>query len=139
MPYVWIAVIIAAVIFEGVTTGALVAIWFVPAALTSMILAFCEVTIWIQLPVFIGLSIIFIFLVRPLFDRMRKEDTRTNIDAVIGERALVVERIENIAGCGQVKVRGQSWSARAVGDEVYESGTVLTVVAVEGVKLICKK
>ncbi len=139
MPYVWIAVIVAAVIFEGVTTGALVAIWFVPSALVSMILAFCEVSIWIQLPVFIGLSVIFIFLVRPLFDRMRKGDTRTNIDAIIGERALVVERIENIAGCGQVKVHGQNWSARAFDDEVYESGTVLTVVAVEGVKLICKK
>jgi len=39
-----------------------------------------------------------------------------------------------------VKVKGQIWSARGVGDDdVFESGEILHVVAIEGVKVICKK
>jgi membrane protein implicated in regulation of membrane protease activity len=52
----------------------------------------------------------------------------------------VIERIDNYAGRGQAKVRGQIWSARSVDDEeTFEEGEILRVVAVEGVKLICKK
>ena len=67
-------------------------------------------------------------------------DTKTNIDAIIGERCIVIEKIDNFAGCGQAKVKGQIWSARgAHEDDVFEQGDVLTVVAIEGVKLICVK
>ena len=61
-------------------------------------------------------------------------------DGVVGERCLVVERIDNYAGCGEVKVKGQVWSARGVlDDDVFEEGETLKIVAVEGAKLVCKK
>ena len=64
----------------------------------------------------------------------------TNADAVIGERAVVIEPIDNLAGKGQVKVKGQIWTARAGdNDAKYAKDEVLSVVAIEGVKLICKK
>lgn len=138
MVYVWIGAIIAAALIEVLTPGALVSIWFAPAALVSMILALCGVPVFVQIPVFILLSILAIFLLRPLV--AKHIVTPTNVDAIIGSRAVVVERIENIAGCGLVKVGTNLWSARALSDdEIYEPDTVLTVVAVEGVKLICKK
>ena len=63
----------------------------------------------------------------------------TNIEAIVGERCVVTERIDNYAGCGQVRVNGQSWSARgALEGDSFEVGEVLYIVAVEGVKLICK-
>ena len=63
-----------------------------------------------------------------------------DIDAVVGERCVVTDKIDNVAGCGQVKVNGQNWSARgAFEDDVFEIGESLRVVAIEGVKLICKK
>ncbi len=62
------------------------------------------------------------------------------VDSIIGNRCVVVERIDGEAGCGQVTVNGQSWSARAVDETItYEIGETLKVVAVEGVKLICVK
>ena len=138
MPYVWLGVMIAAIILEVVTPGALISIWFAPAALITMLLAIFNVPVFVQIPVFIVLSVIFILLLRPLV--AKRIVTPTNVDAIIGSRAVVVERIENIAGCGLVKVGATSWSARALSDdEIYEPDTVLTVVAVEGVKLICKK
>lgn len=139
MPFVWIAVMVAAIVFELMTPGALVSIWFLPAAFVSMILAFFEVDLWIQIVAFIVLSIVCIFVARPHLVRPAKT-TATNIDAIIGEKGVVVEKIENVAGAGQVKVRGQYWSARAASDEnEYEPGDVVSIVAVEGVKLICQK
>ena len=62
------------------------------------------------------------------------------IESVIGERCVVTELIDNFMGCGQVSVRGQNWSARAANDDdSFEVGEKLSVVAVEGVKLICVK
>ena len=41
---------------------------------------------------------------------------------------------------GLVKVNGQVWSARSVNENgSFEIGEILVVVAIEGVKLICKK
>ena len=62
-------------------------------------------------------------------------------DSIVGERCVVTERIDNLAGCGQVKVRGgQIWSARGVAeDAAFSEGETLKIVAIEGAKLICKK
>lgn len=137
MIYVWIGVVIASIVFELLTPG-LVAIWFTPSALIALVLACFGVPEGVQVLVFLALSILFILFARPLFNRRKSQ--ATNIDAIIGERAVVVEKIENIAGAGQVKVRGQYWSARTVDDDcTYEAGDVVTVIAVEGVRLICKK
>ena len=63
-----------------------------------------------------------------------------SIELVIGEKCVVTETIDNNAGCGQASVNGFVWSARSAYDsEKFVVGEVLDVVAVEGVKLICKK
>ena len=67
-------------------------------------------------------------------------NTQTNLDSVIGEKCVVTEKIDNFAGCGQARVNGQEWSARGAGEnDVFEEGETLKIVAIEGVKLICKK
>ena len=67
-------------------------------------------------------------------------DVTAGAAGAIGEKAVVTERIENVAGCGQAEVHGQCWSACALSDEdVYEPGDVVSVVAAVGVRLICKK
>ena len=61
-------------------------------------------------------------------------------DGIVGERCVVTERIDNYAGCGQVKVKGQIWSARGVlENDAFSEGEILKIVAIEGAKLICKK
>ena len=69
-----------------------------------------------------------------LFRRKNQSDGR------VGERCIVTERIDNYAGCGEVKVKGQIWSARGVfEDDVFSEGETLKIVAIEGAKLICRK
>lgn len=71
---------------------------------------------------------------------MSKFKRTRSLDSIVGEKAVVVEKIDNFAGCGQVKIHGQSFSARGTEeDDVFEIGEVLRVVAIEGVKLICRK
>ena len=139
LQYVWLAVLIVAAVVEALTTQ-LVAIWFAPGALVAMILAFCSVSPWIQLPVFIVLTVAFLFLGQKVFKKMFKFDKeKFNVDAVIGERCLVPERVDNLAGAGAVKVKGLQWAARSLNEgEIFEVGDTVEVIAVEGVKLICK-
>ena len=139
LPYFWLGVVVVAAIVEAMTVG-LVSVWFIPGALVSMILAFCSVPWQVQLIAFILLSALGIVLMRTVLKkRLHPFTAKTNVDAVIGERAVVTERVDNLSGCGQVKVGTQIWSARSMDpDIVFEVGEVVTVMAIEGVKLICK-
>ena len=65
---------------------------------------------------------------------------KTDIDSIVGQRCFVTDRVDNYAGRGQVRVNGQFWAARASSDnDVYEEGEFLRIIAIEGVKLICRK
>lgn len=75
-----------------------------------------------------------------LFGKKNALDKEFSPDSVVGKKCIVTEKIDTFAGCGQVKVNGQSWSARGTfDDDVFEIGETLSIVAVEGVRLICIK
>ena len=138
--WMWIGVIVLAIVVE-VVTDQLVSIWFVPSAIVATILDFAGVGIVWQVLVFLLISAIGVVFSKIFLPKIAPSGkVKTNIDAIIGERCVVTEKIDNYAGCGQVKVKGQIWSARGVDDDdVFEAGDVLHVVAIEGVKVICKK
>lgn len=138
--WIWIAVIVLAIVVE-VISEQLISIWFVPGALIATLLDFFDVKFIWQILTVLVLAAIGIVIARVfLADKIAAKIQKTNIDAIIGERCIVTERIDNYAGSGLVKIKGQIWSARGVGEnDVYEIGSVLHVVAIEGVKVICKK
>lgn len=139
MEYVWLALILVSGIVE-VLTAPLVALWFVPGAFVAMILAFCNVSVYVQVAFFLVLSITCLVLAKTVFRNFfEPKNEKFNIDAIIGEKCLVTEKIDNIAGRGAVKVKGLEWAARMLFDDVVANeGQRVEVVAVEGVKLICK-
>lgn len=138
--WLWIGMIILAVIME-VLTDQLISIWFIPGAFISAILSLCQVDFIWQALVFAVISAVAVPVGKIILGKSKSNtDTRTNIDAIIGEKCVVSEKVDNFAGCGLVRVKGQYWSARGVNEnDVFEVGEVLSVVAIEGVKLICKK
>ncbi len=138
--WIWIAIIVLAIVVE-VLTDQLVAVWFIPGAVVGVILDFLGKDVLWQILIFLIATGIGLVIWRTfIYGKLKSAPTKTNIDAIIGERCVVTERIDNFAGCGQAKVKGQIWSARGVGeDDVFEVGEALHVVAIEGVKLICKK
>ena len=63
-----------------------------------------------------------------------------SVDSIVGQRCVVTEKIDNYAGCGQVKIKGQYWSACGFyDDDIFECGDILKIVAIEGVKVVCKR
>ena len=131
---------IAVAIIVEILTEPLIAIWFVPGAVISIVLDYFKVDIIIQVAVFLAVSAVGIFISQKYLRKFSKGALKTNIEAIIGEKCVVTEKIDNFAGVGQVKIKGQIWSARGVAeDSVFEPGEILSIVAVEGVKLICKK
>ncbi len=138
MQVLWIAVLIAAVIIEALTAD-FVAIWFFPAALVSLILAFFPVPPIVQVLVFLLIGAALVIATRPLCRRLMKgKKEKTNAEALVGKTCLVTEEINNITEQGEVKVGGLCWSARAEDGRVIPVGTEVTVVEINGVKLIVK-
>ena len=141
MPYIWAAVLLATIVVESQTLG-LVAIWFMPGALVSMILAMLKVPVWIQGAVFFVLSVVLLVFGRRLFKSFfpKSKDTPTNVDALIGKEAVIIEAVNNLEARGAAKLNGQVWSARAEQeDQELLPGDVVIVKAIHGVKLICQK
>ena len=72
--YIWLAVILLAVIFEALTAE-LVSVWFIPAALVAMLLSIFEnIPPYVQVIVFLVLGIIGVFLLRRIFKNKSKKE-----------------------------------------------------------------
>ena len=139
MLYVWIGVLIAAVVVEAATSD-FVAIWFFPAALVSLILSLFEAPVWLQILLFVTVGLALVIATRPLcrkFLKVKRE--KTNAESLIGKTCIVTEEIRNIDEVGEVKVGGLCWSARAEdAQRVIAVGEHVEIVEIQGVKLIVK-
>ncbi len=140
MPWVWLGVTIAAIVIEA-STLALVAVWFIPSALISLVLSLLRLPLWLQVPVFLALSVAQMIFLKPFMKKVLKiRYSPTNADTVIGKTGTVIEKIDNIAGTGAVKADGKVWTARSSDDSItIDEGSLVCAVEIRGVKLICKK
>ena len=80
-------------------------------------------------------AILFLVLLRPVAIRHRRTlpSLRTGTAALVGQHALVVERIANREGVGTVKIGGEVWTARSYDeDQVIEPGEQVEVVEIRG-------
>ena len=136
MLYVWIAVLVAAVVVEALTND-FVAIWFFPAAIVSMVLSLFDVTPWVQLLLFLLIGLVLVVATRPLCRKfLTVKGEKTNVDALVGKTCIVTEEIRNIDEMGEVRLGGLCWSARAADGRVIAVGEQVTVKEIQGVKLI---
>ena len=84
---------------------------------------------------FAAAAILFLLLLRPIAIRHRESvpTLRTGAAALIGQPALVVERIANREGVGTVKIGGEVWTTRAYDEEqVIAAGEQVEVVEIRG-------
>ncbi len=72
---------------------------------------------------------------RPIAHRHRRlpPAIRTGAAALVGRRAVVLERIANHEGVGCVKIDGEVWTARSYDeDEVIDAGERVEVIEIKG-------
>ena len=131
----WIVAAVILIIIEALTLG-LTTIWFAGGAIAAAIAAMITSSLIIQIAVFLIVSIILLFMTKPLRNKLRIGKEKTNVEAIIGKTGFVIETISP-AAFGQAKIGGIMWTSAAADPEaVIESGTEITVIGVEGVKLI---
>ena len=134
---IWLAVLVVCVGIEIATMG-LTTIWFAGGALVSAILAALNAPLWLQIVAFFVVSLILLYLTRPVAVKyFNKDRVKTNVESLIGRQAIVISEIDNLQGIGQVTVGGQEWSVKD--DVQLPVGSVVVVRSVSGVKLIVEE
>ena len=131
----WLVLLVVFAASEAVTVG-LTSIWFAAGALMALIAALLGGPLWVQLTLFLAVSLLCLLAVRPLARRhLNNKVEPTNADRVIGAEAQVTQDIDNIHGKGTVVVRGMTWSARSEDGGAIAAGAMVRVLRIEGVKV----
>ena len=139
MTALWIAAIVVFGVVEAVTAG-LVSIWFVLGAVAGLLAAVLGAALWVQIVLFFVVSIAALAATRPLVQRMlRRDETPTNADRVLGQTARVTETIDNTVPTGAVYADGKTWTARSASGRVIPKDTMVKVQRMEGVRLFVEE
>jgi membrane protein implicated in regulation of membrane protease activity len=140
MIFIWLGVFVIALIVEICTTD-VVSIWFCGASLISLILAAIPgVPFWVEIVVFVVLSVALLLALRPVVKKyFSKNNFKTNVDEMIGHKALVIKEISELQR-GEVKINGIIWTAEAANpSEKIGKDDIVKILSIDGNKLIVKK
>jgi membrane protein implicated in regulation of membrane protease activity len=103
------------------------------AAVLSALVALGGGPVELQMAAFVAGSVASLAVVRPIAKRHMSTPPhiRTGAAALIGQRAMVLERVD--ADRGMVKIGGEIWTARAYDeDQVIEPGVRVEVLKIDG-------
>lgn len=138
MEILWLVLLVFFLVAEG-STAAVTTIWFAVGSVVAMLAALLGAELWLQVVLFAVVSVVCLMALRPLLKKyLEPKKVKTNIDAIIGTQGVVMERIDNLAGTGKVKLGAMEWTARSVSGETIEKDTVVVVERIEGVKVYVK-
>lgn len=131
--WIWLGIIVILSIIEAVTVE-LVSVWFIASAIVSLILQVLGLDFKLCFIIFVLLGIVLMITTRKyLLKLLQVKKTSTNIDRIIGMKALVTKDIKDI---GEVKVDGKIWTA--VSDEILSAGDYAKVLEINSTKLKVK-
>ena len=136
----WLILFVILLVIEILTMG-LTTIWFAGGALVAFILAFVGFGLPVQIIVFLLVSIGLLVLTRPIAMKFfNQERQKTNAESLIGQKAIVLERIDTLHGTGRAEVNGMEWSAKTDDSgETIDAGEVVVIEGIQGVRLVVRK
>ena len=136
--YIWLSLAVFFLIIESMTVE-IISIYFTGGALVSMALSLLGVPLEWQILAFCVVSILLIIFTRPIVARyLKRNESKTNVDTLIGDVATVTKEILPDER-GEVKIKGQYWLAVSANNDIIELGSKVSILAIEGAKLIVKK
>ncbi|NQU86783.1 MAG: NfeD family protein [Mariniphaga sp.] len=110
-------------------------------ALVGSLAAGLNLSLEWQIVLFSAGTMMSFFLIRPAirkFAYSRSHNVPTNVDAMVGKKAKVIESIDNLENQGRVLLDGDDWQARSDNNEKILNGTAVEVVRIESIILIVK-
>ena len=129
---IWLIVAGALAVGEVATLGLVLGLVALAAVAASLV-ALAGQGLAFQLAALVVASVALLGVVRPVARRhlQTPRAIRTGTAALVGAKALVLERVD--AHGGRVKIGGEVWSARSFDEEqVIEPGATVEVFRIEG-------
>lgn len=138
MIFVWITVFTITLFIEF-NTADITTIWFCISSLISFFLALFDVNYLLQIIIFSVLSILLVYITRPLTKKiMNKTLIRTNADKIITQIGVVTEQISEDE-IGEIKVNNELWRAVSVDSSTINIGEKVSIVSFNGNKVVVSK
>ncbi len=138
----WTVAAVVLFIIEIFTPGFFIAT-FAIGALCTVPAALLTDNLNIQLLVFVIATTLTYIYIRPLAKKYffkKQTEVATNVDALIGKKAKVIETIDPINSKGRIKlIGGEDWKALSADESVIEKDSVVEIVAVDGAKVTVRK
>ena len=121
---------------EAIAAGAKEAGSFV-----AFIIALLGGNVVVQGIAFILVSVVLLALTKPWAGKyINSRTVKTNVDSLVGERAVLTEDADSMKQTGKAVVNGQEWTVRPQDEtQVIRKGELIEVVKISGVKLIVKR
>ncbi|WP_156354915.1 NfeD family protein [Blautia glucerasea] len=139
-PLIWLGIVALFLVIEAATVG-LTTIWFAGGALIAAIAAWIGAGEAVQWILFIAVSLVLLIFTRPVAVRyMNKDVEKTNVERLMGQKAVVIQEIDNLNQTGLIRVGDVEWMARTKSDDVQiPEKAVVVIKEVQGVKLIVEE
>ncbi|MBR1796767.1 MAG: NfeD family protein [Clostridiales bacterium] len=140
----WLILMVVFIVIEGITLG-LTTIWCAVGSLAAAVCAFFGANMGVQIAVMVVVSIVCFLIcikwIKPQLDkRHESKENATNADRLFGEVGVVIKTINTLEAQGQVKVKGQVWSAKTADEnQIIPEGAKVKVLKIEGVKLLVEE
>ena len=129
----WLIIAGLCLVIEIYTVGFFI-FWFGIGALFALLVSFLTNNLFIQLGVFLVSSSLLVISTKPLMKKFTKNEKTvpTNFFSLSGK-----QKIDSDNSTGQVKVKGELWSA--ISDKDIEKDAKVKILGVDGVKLKVEK
>mgnify|MGYP000396418827 CR=1 FL=1 len=138
----WVVTAVVLFIVEIFTPGFFIATFGI-GALCTVVAALITDNLNIQLLVFAVSTTLTYVYIRPLAKKYffkKQPETATNVDALVGKKAKVIETIDPINSKGRIKlIGGEDWKALSNDESIIEKDAIVEITAVDGAKVIVKK
>ena len=128
----WLVLVLGLAAVETLTLD-LFFLMLATGALAGLVGALAGTTFFIQVVIFCVVSLTMVLLVRPVALKHLKRGSAeqlSNIDRLIGERALTLEPVTGLSGT--VKIGGDTWTARTADGSALPAGSRVTVSRIDG-------
>lgn len=136
-PWIWLGIMIICLVLEAISYS-LTTIWFAIGAFLCVFLSFAPIPFVFQILIFAILSLILLFLTRPLAKkRLSVKKNPTNADSMIG-KIVILQKGASQNESGEAKLNGIVWTAKTLGEKI-ESGESCIIEEIRGNSLIVKK
>jgi len=137
----WLVFVVIFLVIEAATVN-LTTIWFAAGCLVALVLDLLGASPTVQFIVMLIVSSVllmtFLLFIKPRLRTGKNKIVPTNADRVIGQIAVVTERIDPIAGKGLVQAGGQVWSAVSESGQPVTADTRVRIVEIRGVKAVVR-